>query len=68
MGLGEGANVFTLTIETDNAAFGEPGSTEQADEIGRILRAVAGQVEDESPAERGVYDANGNRVGTWRLE
>lgn len=59
---------FTLIIATDNAAFGEAGSGENVEEIARILGVVAEQITNESATERGVFDVNGNRVGSWRLE
>lgn len=58
--------MFTLTIETNNAAF-EDG---RGYEIARILRDLADSVEEvgaEIYSARGVYDYNGNRVGSWEL-
>lgn len=55
--------MFELRFDTDGDAFQEGGTVE----ITRILRAVAAQLEDESARSRGVYDANGNSVGSWRL-
>jgi hypothetical protein len=73
---GKGIAVFTLTIETDNAAFcDESAPDDERDdeeatrqELARILRQIARQLETESPTTRGVYDANGNRVGMWGLD
>ena len=51
---------FTLTMETDNAAFGD----DPAAEISRLLREAARRVELgilDSP----LLDANGNRVGRF---
>ena len=58
---------FTLTVEIDNAAF------EDGDELVRILRRVALQVEGEgsrfgSPVVCPVRDINGNTVGEWKVE
>lgn len=53
-------NRFTLTIETDNAAFDDA----PASEIARILRQLANDMEqDGAPPSRFLFDANGNRVG-----
>lgn len=61
--------MFTLTIETDNAAFEEAGTTS---EVARILRRLAEELE--SPYLHGaasagdpVRDINGNTVGRWEL-
>lgn len=54
---------FTVTIDTDNAAF---SGDDSGAELARILRAVAARVED--GADDGVeYDINGNRVCTFEL-
>ncbi len=56
---------ITITINTDNAAFGEyPG-----EEVARILRKAAQRVEDNGPSDFPLMDYNGNRVGglDWRL-
>lgn len=57
--------MFTLKIETMNAAFAEdPGA-----ELARILRGIADRARDLGPplGDRGaIHDANGNTVGTWR--
>ena len=47
---------FTLTIDTDNAAFTD------SDELIRLLRKVATAVEN-GDGEGPIIDANGNRVG-----
>lgn len=56
---------FTLTIDTDNAAF-EDGA---GDEIARICRDVAGRVEGLANTDfrGGVSDFNGNTVGRFQL-
>ena len=53
--------MFTLKIETDNAAFAEyPGK-----EIARILREIASAVETVggAPSTYPLKDINGNTVG-----
>lgn len=56
--------MFTLTIETDNAAFEfAPGA-----EVARILRTLADHIDPDQREETGrVRDANGNTVGNWKL-
>lgn len=56
--------MFTLTIETDNAAFSDTLAT---DECARILREVADRMERGESRGR-VRDHNGNTVGTFSLE
>lgn len=51
---------FTLTIKTDNAAFGE----HPADEIGRLL-ARAGQKVWDGELDGRLLDVNGNHVGDY---
>lgn len=56
--------IFHLTIRADNAAF-EP---EPHDELARILRHVAYQLEHESYDQfRTIFDVNGNDVGRFAL-
>lgn len=58
--------MFTLTIDTDNAAFENGGN----EEIARILRKLADRVlyGTQDQDEFGVVlDINGNRVGNWTL-
>jgi hypothetical protein len=52
--------MFTLKIETDNAAF-EDGTAE----IVRILRHVADRMEKQGHMGGKCMDINGNRVGEW---
>jgi hypothetical protein len=55
--------MFTLRIETDHAAFEEPGA-----ELARILRGLADKLEDTPGAGTGnLRDVNGNQVGCWFL-
>jgi len=57
--------MFTLKIETDNAAF----SDGRGAELARILRKLADKIEDaDARGDKGkVMDYNGNSVGTWEL-
>jgi hypothetical protein len=55
-------SAFTVTFETDNAAF-----EDYETEVARILRAVAKQVESGSFGGV-IHDVNGNRVGNWMQE
>ena len=61
-------SAFTLTIETDNAAFG-PTPYDRAPEIARLLRVVAKQVENRATAEfdEKLHDLNGNACGSYDL-
>lgn len=55
--------MFKLEIDTDNAAF----DVNVFREIARLLRVVA--VEVDKGADFGqLRDANGNKVGAYRLE
>lgn len=58
--------MFTVQIETSNAAFAEsPGM-----EVASILGGLMPMLEDLSPtavAGGVLRDVNGNRVGTWSL-
>ena len=55
--------MFTLTIETDNAAFGD----DYRAEIARLLRSIATRLENGTSANCGrLYDHNGNHVGDYR--
>ncbi|HEU0197011.1 MAG TPA: hypothetical protein VFQ88_07305 [Nevskiaceae bacterium] len=57
---------ITIKIETGNAAF-DP----EPEEVARILRELADKVEKSRGVEKGdemsLFDANGNKVGTWRV-
>jgi hypothetical protein len=65
--------MFTLKIETSNAAFAD----DPCGEVARILRELALDLEvgllNEERLEAGlldegsVRDLNGNKVGTWRV-
>jgi hypothetical protein len=55
--------MFTLTINTDNAAF-----VDNADELADILRDMAHRLDHEFislPDTGRLRDSNGNTVGTW---
>lgn len=59
--------MFTLTIETRNAAFGDTAE-ETAAEVARILRDVGARLERNGAEPEGyVRDVNGNRVGEFTL-
>ena len=68
--------MFTLTIETDNAAFrdesradssGDAPLDKEAVEVRRILTAVIRRLE--KGYSRGhLTDINGNDVGEWKYE
>jgi hypothetical protein len=55
--------MFTLFIETKNAAFSDGAS---GAEIARILKEITSQVE-EGQESGTVKDINGNRVGSFKL-
>ena len=65
--------MFTLKMETENAAFRNDSAADDSRdtaaamyEVARILRWIAGELEND--ADHGLcMDANGNRVGEWRL-
>lgn len=54
---------FTVTIDTDNAAF---DGDDCGAELARILREIAQKVEDGAD-EGNAFDINGNRVGSFEL-
>lgn len=65
--------MFTLTMETDNAAFcddDEGGHNEAARgaEVARILRWIAERVERGNNLSGAFRDANGNKVGTYTFD
>lgn len=59
---------FTLEISTDNASFGDTFA-DTAEEVSRILRALATHLEDMSQGYPmgNLRDLNGNTVGRWSL-
>lgn len=63
--------MLTLKVDTDNAAFFGDGdqvsnSDARAVECARILRAVAGRLE-ECESSGVLRDLNGNCVGSWKV-
>lgn len=56
---------FVLSLDLGNAAMEGPA------DIAEALRGVAAKLDDvlalSPPAFGRVFDANGNRVGTWRV-
>ena len=57
--------MFKLEIDTGNAAF-DGGACRE--EVARILREAADQVETGVSNQSGIYDINGNRCGSFRLD
>ena len=55
--------MFTMQFNTDNAAFEYSGG---ASETARILRKLAGRIE-EGDFDGKIMDANGNSIGTFKL-
>ena len=55
---------FRLTIDCDNAAFGDD-EQERADEVARILLDLLHRLTEESGT---AHDSNGNTVGKWSFE
>ena len=50
---------FTLVIDTNNAAFEDPG------EVPRILRELARKIEECGSLIGTIHDSNGNGVGKF---
>jgi hypothetical protein len=57
---------FTLTIETDNAAFAG-GRRALRLELERITAKAAARIEDGETSGK-CMDTNGNSVGSWVLQ
>lgn len=53
----------TIKIEMDNAAFEGDGR----DELARVLRSLAQDIESGSRDKASLYDINGNKVGTFKI-
>lgn len=51
----------TVKVEMDNAAFEDAPATE----LGRILRKLADEVENDGASFVRLMDSNGNKVGTF---
>lgn len=58
--------MFTLTIQTANAAFSDDDGGPEY-EIARLLRAAADDVIEGARTSSPIFDVNGNTVGEWRL-
>lgn len=61
--------MFTLQIDTGNAAFSDPEDART--EIARILVEVAGKLHPFHMVEgeaKDIYDVNGNKVGSWAVD
>jgi hypothetical protein len=58
--------MFTLKIETDNAAFAFDNA---AEEVARILRQAAERIATHTRSSEGpLFDMNGNRVGSYSFD
>lgn len=57
---------FTLTIDCDNAAFGETHG-ERCDQIARILHDAADGLDGNPSDNATLRDSNGNTVGSYTL-
>ena len=57
--------MYNVTIETENAAF---EGDDKCDEVARILRRLAQNVENMGLCEYVLRDINGNRVGNAQEE
>lgn len=55
--------MMKIEFETDNAAF---EVDYQENEVSRILRKIAHDVVSQRSGI--IFDANGNKIGTWSLE
>ena len=55
--------IYTVTIETENAAFHETDGSEQL-ETARILRRLASDVESMGLCDYSLRDVSGNQVGS----
>lgn len=52
-----------IVVDMDNGAFEDaPGS-----ELVRVLRNLADRIESEGPDYVGLFDSNGNKVGTFTI-
>lgn len=65
--------MFTLHISTDNAAFEKDDEDAyfpnevRAIEIARILREIAGELDNGADSSGSAFDINGNDVGEWAI-
>ena len=58
------AERITITFETGNAAF----DRSPTEEIARILYRIAGDLRDNGDTSEIIRDANGDTVGTVRID
>lgn len=59
---------ITITINTDNAAFGDDDQWSRSEEVARILRKLATDIEIEENVDFKVLrDSNGNQVGEMKV-
>lgn len=58
--------MFTLTIETDGAAFGEHPEQEIARILQRV-RDVLQRTQGLTGYSANLFDINGNNCGSWKL-
>lgn len=55
--------ITIITVRMDSAAFDDA----PASELARILRELAGDIEQDGPQYASLKDHNGNVVGTFRI-
>ena len=65
--------MFNMSFKTGNAAFHDPyedgcNAYAKAEEVARILRNIADQIENGMRTEGSCMDYNGNKVGEWKLD
>jgi hypothetical protein len=54
---------YTVKITMDNAAFNDDGEPQEGQEVARLLRRLAANVEyDEKVSDLSLNDVNGNKV------
>lgn len=56
--------MFRCEFSTTNAAFEDAPASETA----RILREIAGKIATGESFDGVIFDANGNRVGSWSMD
>ena len=57
--------MFKLHIETGNAAFDDDNGGRN--EVASMLRSLANRLDNGSEMTGGLYDFNGNRVGSFEF-
>lgn len=57
--------MFKVEFATDGHAFKDEEGNPDPSEVTRILRVIAGKVDDYHTGGS-ILDANGNNVGTWK--